>query len=99
MGETLLHHLHDRRRRSRLRFANQQMKVLGHDHVPDDHKPVLLPCLFQDFQKPVAAARAPQIRPVRMTATGDEVEVSVAVVTVKAVGHRRTLLQKLGGRE
>ena len=75
------------------------MKMLGHDYVTDYHEAILLPRLFQDFQKAVAAARASQIPAARMTATGDEVEISSAVVTVKAIGQLRTLLQKLGAKE
>ena len=94
MCETLLHYLHDGRRCSRLRFPDQQVKVLGHDYVTDDPEAILLSRFFQDFQKPVELGRASQIWPARMTATGNEMEVSVAVVTMKAVGHWRTLLQK-----
>ena len=70
--------------------------MLGHDDVADHHEAIFLPRLFEDFQKPVAPARAPQIRSASITATGNEVEVSVAVITLKAVGHGRTLLQKVG---
>ena len=40
VGKALLQHLHRDRRRSLLRFADEQMEVFGHDHVSEHNKAV-----------------------------------------------------------
>jgi hypothetical protein len=49
--------LHHHRRRAALRLADQQMKVLGHDHVSENHNAVALPHLFQHGEQQIASPR------------------------------------------
>ncbi len=69
----LLDYLHELRRISHLRLADQQVKVLLHDRIPYDHKAIFLPCLFQQAQKKIAAPPRPQPSPPLITTAGDEV--------------------------
>lgn len=69
-----------------LRFADQQMKMLGHDHVSHDDELVPLPCLLQELKKEIAPRRRAQQRPPMVTATGDEMEMSCDVVAFQAGG-------------
>jgi len=49
--------LHDRRWRTILRFADQQMRVLGHNHVTEDYELIPLSYPFQNSEKQVAPPR------------------------------------------
>ena len=70
-----------------LRFANQQMNVLRHDHIADHHEAIPLPDLFQDLQKQIAATSRSQPRlPVIATAS-EKVEMLVPVIAFEACGH------------
>ena len=53
-GEALFQDLHHGGGRPLFRFADQQVKVLRHDHVSDDHKLVTLAGVLQDFQEKIA---------------------------------------------
>ena len=64
MGEALLQHLHHDRRRGLLRFADQQMEVLGHDHVAEHDKAMASPDFFQKLEQQVATAGGAQQRAV-----------------------------------
>jgi hypothetical protein len=77
-----------------LRFADQQMKVFGHDHIADDHKLIAPADLFEDLEKKIAALSAAQQGLATITTTGDEMQVSGAVVAVKAPGHETRLEPK-----
>src|SRR5258708_7009548 len=85
-GKSLLQYLHDRGWSSTIRFADQQMNVLGHDHVSDDDETAAHAHLLQDFEKQIPPADGPQQRSLVITARGDEVQVSFAVVTMKTTG-------------
>jgi hypothetical protein len=54
VGKALLQHLHHDRRRSLLRFADEQMEVFRHDHVSEHNKAVALPDFFQKVEEQVA---------------------------------------------
>jgi len=71
------------------------MKVFRHDHIADHNKPIPLADFFQHLQKSVAA-RTAQPRLPAMTTARNEVQVSVAVVAMQAVGHWGTVLWKCG---
>ncbi|HVO82068.1 MAG TPA: hypothetical protein VMT28_15135, partial [Terriglobales bacterium] len=47
-GKAQLERLHDPRGNMFLRFADQRMKVFGHDHIADHHKLIAPADLFQD---------------------------------------------------
>jgi hypothetical protein len=64
--------LHDRRRSSLLRFADQKVNVLGHDHVPDYDKRIAAAHLFQHGEKQVATPRRAEQRLPPITTASDE---------------------------
>jgi len=74
--------LHHHRKIFLLRFAEQQMNVLRHDHVTDHDQYVALADLFQDFQKQIAAAGSAEQRLPAIATAGDEVQVSGTVVAM-----------------
>jgi hypothetical protein len=55
LGKSLLDNLQHFRGVSYLRLANQQMKVVRHDDVTQDHEPIALPRVFQNAQEEIAA--------------------------------------------
>ena len=59
LGESLLDNFHYGGRIARIRFGDQEVKVLGHDDVADHHKSIFLPCTFQNAQEEIAARRFP----------------------------------------
>ena len=63
-----------------LRFADQQVNVLGHDHVTDDDELVALAHPLQHGQKHAATARRGEKRLSPITTAGDEMQVSSTVV-------------------
>ena len=83
----LLQHLHHRRWSSNLRFSYQQVKMLRHDHVPDNHEPVALPRLFQNREEAVAAALRAQKRQSPVARASDKVQVMRAVGAMQSAGH------------
>jgi hypothetical protein len=48
MGETLLEYLHNHRMVEVFRFGNEQMYMLRHDHISDNHDCEAIARLFQD---------------------------------------------------
>jgi len=86
--------LHHHREIAALGFAEQQMNVLGHNHVANDYETVTAAHLFHDFEKQIAILwRAEQsASPI---ATGrDEVKVSGAVAPMEFCRHRPCLSQR-----
>ncbi len=50
-GAAMLQHLHDERGIAGFRFADEQMKVFGHDHVTLDDELVALTNLLKDVEE------------------------------------------------
>ena len=50
----LFEHLHDYGKALALRFAQQQMHVFGHDHIPGDCELMAAANLFRHAQKKIA---------------------------------------------
>jgi hypothetical protein len=71
-GKAEFESLHHGRRILLLRLADQQMNMLGHDHVADDDERIALAHLFQHRQKKVAAARSAEHRLPAITTASDE---------------------------
>lgn len=86
-GNALLQHQHHGAGRGAVRFANEQMDVLGHDHVSEERKAVAVADLTQDFEEDVAAAFGSEERQTMVTTAGDEVQVTQAIAPFKAVFH------------
>jgi len=70
-----------------LRFANQQVNVVGHHHVSDDDKTIPLPHLLQDSEQQIAPLRRGQPRLAMVTAAIDKMEVVGAVIARGMIGH------------
>ncbi len=68
------------------RLTDQQVHVLGHDHVSDNREVISPTHLFQHVQEQIAVASAPQQRQALVATGGDEVLVSRAVVTMQPFG-------------
>src|SRR5512147_2288020 len=66
--EALLHYLHHSGRRSFLRFADQNMKMLWHDHIAYYDQSVALTRLLQQIEKQVTPSRSLQQRQATITA-------------------------------
>jgi len=79
--------LQDRRRSLLLRFADQQVKVFGHDHVAHHHELIAAAYLLKNGQKQIpTAGRAEQRLPPIATAS-DEMQVSSAVAALQIPRH------------
>ena len=87
----LFQHLHRQRRRAKFGFIDQKVNVLRHDHITDDDKAIPAANLFQDFEKPVTNRRLSQERLSPITTEGNEMEVSVTVVTLKMGTHQKNI--------
>jgi hypothetical protein len=74
-----------------LRFADQQMNVFGHDHVPDDDESIALADLLQHSEKQVPTARSAEQALSTITTASDEVKVSSAVVAMQIVPHGHSI--------
>jgi hypothetical protein len=85
--ESLLHDLHNCRRRSAFRLAEEQVDVVGHYNVADHNKLAALSGILKDLQKQIAPMRTCQPRLAMVTATGEKVEIIVARVALEAGGH------------
>jgi hypothetical protein len=77
----------------RSRFAEEQVHVLGHDHVTDHDKTIAAADLFQHLEKEIAILPATQQGAPLITTGGDKVQVSGAVVTMESVSHAAELAQ------
>ena len=83
---TLLQNLQHGRRRPDFRLADQNVEVLGHDHVADNLKPILPPNLLEDSQENIARTPTSQKRCAFVATAGNEVKV---MMTVNALQTRR----------
>jgi hypothetical protein len=74
-----LQSLHDDRRITLFRFAEQKMKVFRHDYVTQHYEAVTLSHVFQNSEKKIAALFASQQSLSAIATAGDEVQVSATV--------------------
>jgi hypothetical protein len=63
------------------------MKVLGHDHITEDHESIALSNFFQNGEKQIAPAGRTQSRLTVITTAGDEVQISGAIISFEIPGH------------
>ncbi len=78
--ESKLKRLHYDRGVPLLRFTDQKMNVLGHDHITDNDELVALAHPLQHGQEHIATARRGEKRLSPITAAGDEMQVSGSIV-------------------
>jgi len=68
-------------------FADQQVDVLRHDHIPHHQHLVLEARGFQSPQKEIAPSTTGEQRQPLIAAEGDEMQVAGAVVSFEVAGH------------
>jgi hypothetical protein len=63
------------------------MKVLGHDDISHDDKPIPPPNLLQNLEKKVTPPRCSEQRLTPVTTASDEVQIAIPVVTRQIPWH------------
>jgi len=96
--EALLQDLHHARGRASLRLTDQQMDVLRHHHVAHNHEAIPLAYLFYNSEKLVPTHWAAQPGLAAMATASYEMQVTVAVVRLQAVGHFENIFWTAGKR-
>src|SRR5579863_57332 len=81
--KTLFKRLHHDGRVGSLRLADQQMHMLGHDHISNHDKTIALADLFQYLEEQVAMLAAAQQGSSLIATGSDEVQVSGAVIAME----------------
>jgi len=89
VSEALLEYLHHNRRSRHLRFADQHMKVLRHEHEAEHDKAMASPDFFQEFEQQIAVVRGAQQRTSPVTTASDKVQIVGAVITLEAARYDR----------
>jgi hypothetical protein len=79
-----------------LRFTDQQMNVLGHDHVPRDVKSIPLPRLLESLLEDVAGARRGQKRGASIAAKCQKVQTACFLEALEASRHESIVTLKPG---
>ncbi len=87
LGKTLFQHLHHDGWISLVRFADQEMEVLGHDYISQNHETIALTHLLEDRQEEIAATCTGQVLPPVITTAGDEVQVPGTGIAFEIPGH------------
>jgi hypothetical protein len=70
-----------------LRLGDQQMKVLGHDHVPEYDELIAAPHLLENGEEQVTTSRGAEQRFTPITTAGDEVRIVVTVIPLQIPRH------------
>jgi hypothetical protein len=92
--ESLLESLHHGRRVAALRFAEQQMHMLGHHDVTDDNKAIAPADLLQNLEEQISILPDTEESAAVVTACGDEMKVSGTGVAMESGGHVGLLTTK-----
>src|SRR5713101_5352211 len=85
----LFQDLQDGRRRSFGWLADQQMNVLGHDHVSDQREVKTAPHLAKDLYERVSRTNRAEQRQAAVATACDEMQVLLPVVAPQSFGHRK----------
>ena len=86
--EPELESLHRDRQSRPLWLGDQQVYMLGHHDISQDHKPVTTSHPLQHLENQVAAGRIAQQRLAVITTEGEKVEIPRPVGAVEIFGHR-----------
>jgi len=86
-GESQLQRQHDGRGRAALRFADEQIKVFGHDYVSQNYDSVAAPHGFEHGKENVAVTDGGEERLPLETTTGNKMKIAGAVVAMKQPRH------------
>ena len=85
-SKTLFQHLHHDGWISFVRFAHQEMEVLGHNYVSQNHEKIALTHLLEHRQEEIAETCTGQVRPPVITTAGAEVQVPGTGVALRFRG-------------
>ena len=85
--DTLLEHFENGRRSAASRLGNEQVDVLGHDHVTDQLEPKLFADLAENLDECIPSARRVEKRKSPVTTEGDEVQMAEPVDALEAFRH------------
>src|SRR5713226_7830794 len=88
-GHPLLERLQHHRRRRFRRLADQQVHVIGHDHITHQQKLVPFANRSQRAHKQVSRANRSQQRQPSVTTEGHKVQIAAAVIAFQILGHER----------
>jgi len=83
--------LHHSRNTSNLRLRNQQMKMFGHSHIPEHHKPIPPPHPLQNGEKKIASRGRTQHGLPFIATARDEVQIARSVATLKEFRHMTSI--------
>ena len=72
-------------------FADQQMSVLGHDHISDYRETVTHAGLFQNLKEEIPAAGCAEQRTAAIATRSDEMQISAAVGPAQPSRHGTNL--------
>lgn len=84
----LLENLHHDGRITGIRFADLQVKVLGHHDVPEQGKIVAIANFTQNFQELIACPLCAQERQPPVATASDEMQMAQSVAAFQAVLHQ-----------
>jgi hypothetical protein len=90
-GDTLFENLHGYRNISLSGFADQEVEVIGNDHIAPNYELVFLPHFFEDFEKQIATVAGAEEGLTMIAAAGNEVFVATGVKTFQTSGHGEPL--------
>lgn len=86
-GDSLLQHLQHLRRSTFRGFADDQMHMLRHHHIPKQLEPVPRTNLPEYLYKLIACASRPQVWPAPVTTKRDEVQIAAPVISLQRIAH------------
>ncbi len=84
----LLQHFQHQRRRTLCRFADQQVHMLGHHHIPNQAKPIALSNFCQRRNECIPGPRRSQKRQPPVAAKRQKMKMALSVVALKRIMHR-----------
>src|SRR5882762_5524170 len=85
--DALLQRFQRHRWRNLCRLADQKMHVVRHHHVPHQQKVIPLANLSEGMYKQVSRTNRPQQGQLPVTAKGDKVQITPAVIALQLLGH------------
>lgn len=88
-GNALLQHLDDFGRSGLGRFIDQQMDVLGHEHIAEEPEAGTCADLTKDFHEEISGALTLEEGTALEATEGDEVQIAVADAALESARHKR----------
>ena len=88
----LLQHLHDGRDGSTYRFTDQQVKVLGHDHIAGNNEIVFAPDFFKNLEEEISSSRRFQELSATIATACNEMEFTATMKSLQPFGHEKNIV-------